>query len=74
MRFIGGWSVDRPPRTGGTTTDMTILFLVIGGNLLVFYGFFSLLGRYVFKEEELTPEKFELEMEMKRIERELRRF
>ena len=53
---------------------MTILFLVIGGNLLLFYGFFSLLGRYVFKEEELTPEKSELEMEMKRIERELRRF
>ena len=52
---------------------MTILLLVIGGNALLFYGFYLLLGRTVFKQDEQKPEKSELEMEMKRIERELRR-
>jgi len=54
---------------------MTILFLVVGGNLLLFYGFFSLLGRTIFKESNIEneePEKPELEREFKEIERELR--
>jgi len=52
---------------------MTILFLVVGGNLLLFCGFFSLLGRTIFKIPNKEPEKPELEREMKEIEKELRR-
>ncbi len=52
---------------------MTILFLVIGGNILLFYGLFALLSRTVFKKQ-IQVEESELEIEMKRVERELRRF
>ena len=52
--------------------DMVILLLVIGGNILLFYGFFSLLGRTIFKE--IQEYENPLEEEMKQIERELRRF
>ena len=50
---------------------MTILFLVVGGNLLLFYGLFTLLNRTVFKKPD-TQEKPELEREFKEIQRELR--
>ena len=48
-----------------------IFFLVVVGNLLLFYGFFSLLNRSVFKKLD-TQEKPELEREFKEIEKELR--
>ena len=50
---------------------MTILFLVVGGNLLLFYGFFSLLGKTVFKKQTAEPES-DLQREMKQVEKELR--
>ena len=50
---------------------MTILFLVVGGNLLVFCGLFALLNRTIFKKPD-TQEKPELEREVEKIEQELR--
>ena len=52
--------------------DMMILFLVIGGNVLVFGGFFSLLSRTIFREQDQKHEESEVEEELKQLERELK--
>ena len=49
-----------------------VLFLHIGGNIILFYGFFKLLSLTVFKQNRDTKEPSK-EKEIKRLERELRR-
>jgi len=56
----------------GYEMDMMILFLVIGGNVLVFGGFFSLLSRTIFREQDQKHEESEVEEELKQLERELK--
>ena len=52
--------------------DMTILLLVVGGNILLFWGLFKILSLTIFKKTQKEGST-ELEDEVKLLERELRR-